>query len=54
MFIVISNLKINNFKEKNQQANLIGIFLPRINLDEHVSMKINTSRIHKGGSGGGG
>ena len=46
---VITNLKINNFKEKNQQENLIAIFLSHINLDEHVSTKIYTFRIDKGG-----
>ena len=30
---VITNLKINSFKEKNQQENLIAIFLSQINLD---------------------
>ena len=49
-----SNLKINNFKEKSQQENLIAIFLSPTNLDEHVRMKINTFRIYKGGLGGGG
>ena len=44
--------KINNLKEKNQQENLIAIFLSQINLDEHVSMKINTFRMYKGGLGG--
>ena len=48
---VITNLKINNFKEKNQQEILIAIFLPLINLDEHVSTKINRFRIYKGGLG---
>ena len=50
----MTNLKINNFKEKNQPDNLIAIFLAQINLDEHVSMKINTFRIYKGGRGEGG
>ena len=48
---VNTNLKINNLKEKNQQENLIAIFLSQINLDEHVSTKINTFRIYKGGLG---
>ena len=39
---VITNLKINNLKGKNQQENLIAIFLSQINLDEHVSTKVNT------------
>ena len=39
----ITKLKINNFKEKNQQEKLIAIFLSHINLDEHVSIKINIS-----------
>ena len=52
---VITSLKINNFKGKNQQDNLITLFLLSINLDEHVSTKINTFRIYKvGGWGGGG
>ena len=38
--------------EKSQQENLIAIFLSQINLDEHVSMKINTFRIYKGVWGG--
>ena len=33
---------------KNQQENLIAIILSQINLDEHVSTKINTFRINKG------
>ena len=41
--------KINSFKGKNQQENLIAIVLFQINLDENVSMKINTFRIYKGG-----
>ena len=49
---VFTNLKINNFKEKNQQENLIAIFLSHTNLDEHVSTKINECRIYKGGLGG--
>ena len=49
---VITNLKINTFKEKNQQENLIAIFLSPSNLDEHVSLKINTFRMYKGGLGG--
>ena len=49
---VITNLKINNFKEKNQQENLIAIFLSQINLDEHVSTKKNTFIIYKGGQRG--
>ena len=48
---VITNLKINNFKGKNQQENLIAILLSQINLDEHVSAKINPFRIYKGGGG---
>ena len=49
---VITNLKINNFKGKNPQEDLFAIFLSQINLDEHVSTKINTFRIYKGGGGG--
>ena len=49
---VIISLKINNFKGKNQQENLIAIFLSPINLDEHASTKINIFRIYKGGLGG--
>ena len=48
IWYVITNLKINNFKEKNQQENVIAIFLSQINLDEHVSTKINKFRIYKG------
>ena len=49
---VITNLQTNNFKRKNQQENLMAIFLSPVNLDEHVSTKINTFRIYKGGLGG--
>ena len=49
---LFTNLKINNFKGKNQQENLIAIFLSLINLDEHISTKINTFIIYKGGLGG--
>ena len=35
---VITDLKINNFKGRNQQENLIAIFLSQINLHKHVSM----------------
>ena len=49
---VIGKLKINNFKEKHPQESLIAIFLSQINVDGHVSTKINTFRIDKGGSGG--
>ena len=49
---VITNLKINNFKKKNDQENLTAIFSPQINVDEHVSTKMNTCRIYKGGLGG--
>ena len=48
---VINNLKINNFKEKNQQENFTDIFLSQINLHKHVSMKINTFRNYQGGLG---
>ena len=47
----MANLKINNFKGKNQQENLVVIFLSLIIIDEHVSKKINTFRIDKGGVG---
>ena len=43
--------KNNNFKGKNQQENLIAIFLSQLNLDEHVSTIINTFKIYKGGLG---
>ena len=36
---VTTNLEINNFKGKNEQEYLTGIFLSPINLDEYVSMK---------------
>ena len=49
---IITDLKINNFRKKNQQENLIAIFHSPTNLDEHVSMKMNTYRIDKGGLGG--
>ena len=42
---------MNIFKETNQQENLIAIVLSQVNLDEHVSTKINTFRIYKGGGG---
>ena len=48
----ITNLKFNNCKGKNSKYNLIATFLSPINLDEHVSTKINTFRIYKGGLGG--
>ena len=48
---VITNLKINNFKGKNPQENLIAIFLSQINLDKHVSAKIDTFRMDKEGLG---
>ena len=49
---VITNLKINNFKEKRKPTkNEIAIFLSNINLDEDVSTKINTFQIYKGGLG---
>ena len=47
--VCITNLKSNNFQGKNQQENLIAIFLSQINVDEHVSTKINTFRIYKVG-----
>ena len=34
---VITNLKINNCKGKNQQENLIALFLSLSNIAEHVS-----------------
>ena len=49
---VTTNLKINNFKEKNQQENLVAKFLSQINLHKHVNMKIDTFRIYQGGYGG--
>ena len=51
---VITNLKINNFKEKNQQENLIAILPSQINLHKHVSAKINILRIYQGVGGGAG
>ena len=48
---VITNLKINNFKEKSEQENLIAVFLSQNNLDEHISSKIDTLRIYKGSLG---
>ena len=48
---VTTNLKINNFKEKNQQENLIAIFQSQINLHKHVSRNRNTFRIDHGGLG---
>ena len=41
-------------EKKNQQENLIAIYLSQINLNEHVSTKINTYRIYRGGGGLGG
>ena len=49
---VITNLKINNFKEKNQQEIFIAIFLSQINLDEHSSMKKKYIQNLQGGSEG--
>ena len=43
--------KVCYYQPKNQQENFITIFLSHINLDEHVSTKINTFRIYKGGLG---
>ena len=40
--------KNQQFEEKNQQENLIAIFLSAINLDEHVSTKIDAFRIYQG------
>ena len=44
---------MNNFKEKYQEEYLIAIFLSESNLNEHVSTKINTFGIYKGGGSGG-
>ena len=49
---VITNLKINNFKEKNQQEIFIAIFLSQINLDEHSSTKKKYIQNLQGGSEG--
>ena len=49
---VVTNIKINNFKENNQQENLIAIFLSQTNPDEYVSIKLNTFIICKVGLGG--
>ena len=38
--------------KKTQQENLIARSLSPINLDEHVTTKINTFRIYKGVLGG--
>ena len=46
----ITKLKIQQ-RTKSQPKNLIAIFLSQLNLDEHVSTKINTSMITKGGLG---
>ena len=46
---VITNLIINNFKKKKCTRNLAAICLSHMNVDEHVSMKINTFRIYRGG-----
>ena len=45
--------KNQQFSGKNQKENLIAIFLSQINLDKHVSMKINEFRIYQGGGLGG-
>ena len=45
------SLKINKLKGKNQQENLIAIFLSQLNLDGHVSRKVNPFRIYKEGLG---
>ena len=37
------------FLRRDQQENLIAIFLSQSNPDEHASMKIKTYRIYKGG-----
>ena len=42
--------KKQQFKGKNQEENLIAIFLSQISLDEHVSRKINKFEF-KGGLG---
>ena len=49
---VITNLKINNFKEKNQQEIFIAIFLSQIKLDEHSSTKKKYIQNLQGGSEG--
>ena len=49
---VITHLKINNFKEKIKKENLIALFLSQTNPDKHLSTKVNTFRIFKGGLGG--
>ena len=36
-------------EKKSRQEKLIAIFLSQINLDEHISTKINTFIIYKGG-----
>ena len=52
--MLLPTYKLNNFKEKNQQDNLIAIFLSQINPHKHISMKINIFRIYQGVGGGGG
>ena len=48
--IVITNLK-STILRINKQEYLIAKLLSQTNPDEHVSMKINTCRIYKGGWG---
>ena len=45
--IVLPTQNNNNFKDKNQQENLIAIFLSHISLHKHVSIKILTPQKQK-------
>ena len=45
---VITNLKLNNFKERNPKENVIAISHSPINADEYGSAKFNTFRIKRG------
>ena len=46
---VITNLKINNSKEKNHHEYSVFIFLSQTNLDEHASAKIKIQLELTGG-----
>ena len=46
---VITNLKINNFKDNKSTRKRYFRIFSQMNINEHVSTKINIFRIDKGG-----
>ena len=46
--VMYLNLKSTFFKIINQQQNIFTIFYSNINLDEHVSMKVNIFTLERG------